>query len=78
MVNARQKQWFIGEPLLSFMQEIQQDVKPQEDPYLTKLPADLQRAVYSGFFFHVASVARQEGRDKLADTNTARAKRLLK
>ena len=78
MVNARQKQWFIGEPLLSFMQEIQQDVKPQEDPYLAKLPADLQRAVYSGFFFHVASVARQEGRDKLADTNTARAKRLLK
>ena len=77
-VNAKQQDWFVGEPLLTFMQEIQQQVKPQEDPYLSELSPDLQRAVYAGFFFHVASVARDKDRDKLADTNTERAKRLLK
>lgn len=52
--------WFVGEQMIEFMQQMQQSNEPNNDPYLQELNEPLKQTVYAGLFFHLAAVAREE------------------
>ena len=70
-------QWFTGEALIGFMQQLQQRREPTEDPYLSDLSPDIHRAIYAGLFFHIAAVARHEDNARANADATAMGRALM-
>ena len=70
-------QWFTGEALIGFMQQLQKRREPTEDPYLSDLSPDIHRAIYAGLFFHIAAVARHEDNARANADATAMGRALM-
>ncbi len=57
-------QWFVGDQMITFMQQLQQAAEPTVDPYLSELDINLKQSVYAGLFFHLAAVAREQDNEQ--------------
>ncbi len=76
-VKAGKETWLVGDPLMKFMQGLQQAREPTSDPYLAELDEGMHRAVYAGLLFHIASVAREQDKDSVAKKASEAATSLL-
>ena len=54
------------------MRALLERVEPSQDPYLARLDALERRAVYAGYYIHLAAVARANDEDEAAAQATAR------
>ncbi|MEM8496531.1 MAG: fused MFS/spermidine synthase [Pseudomonadota bacterium] len=70
-------EWFTGEQMISFMQQLQQTNEPAQDIYLSALSVELRQAAYAGLFFHIAAVAKQQGKESASRDAAKIGKELL-
>ncbi|MEM7019536.1 MAG: hypothetical protein AAF512_19645, partial [Pseudomonadota bacterium] len=75
--KAGEISWFVGDTLVQFMQQLQQQNEPINDPYLSQLSPDMHRAVYAGLFFHLAQIAKAQEKDEASRKALDMGKALL-
>ncbi|WP_143308273.1 fused MFS/spermidine synthase [Candidatus Entotheonella palauensis] len=75
--RAKRLTWFVGEPLLTFMETVLHTIPPEHDTYLQNLPTRQHAYVQAGLHRHWASVLKKAGKVMAAEEAQARYFRLL-
>jgi spermidine synthase len=66
-VGAKKAQWFVGEELITFLEEMERRVPPTDDPFLGNLTEKQRGYVRAGFLVQKGRVFREEGKQEESD-----------
>jgi len=75
--RAGEISWFVGDSMLNFMRTMLIANEPTSDPFLSRQSSEMQYAVYAGLYFHQAAIAREQGKEAIAEEAMSAAKELL-
>lgn len=66
--NARagRAKWFVGEELITLLDQLMKATPPDQDPYLSHLDATSRQFVKAGYSFHIGSILKHLGYDDQA------------